>query len=53
MSNLAKLTKSQLIADYPKLNLKMSMTKDEMLAKINTASKPKPKTARQGVDGEY
>jgi len=52
MSDLAKLTKTQLIADYPKINLKMSMTKDQMIEKINSDSS-KPKTAKKGRDGEY
>ena len=52
MSNLAKLTKSQLVADYPKLDLKMSMTKDQMIEKINSQSSA-PKAAKQGRNGEY
>lgn len=52
MSNLAKLTKTQLIVDYPKLNLKMSMTKEQMIEKINTSA-PKASFAKSGLNGEY
>jgi hypothetical protein len=52
MSNLANFTKLQLIADNPRLDLKMSMTKDQMIAKIETTTKP-PKTAKTNRKGEY
>lgn len=52
MSNLAKSTKTQLIADYPKLGLKMSMTKDEMINKIETKA-PKASASKSPKKGEY
>ncbi len=52
MSNLKSLTKAQLVADYPKLDLKMSMTKDQMIEKIEN-NKTEAKTAKVGRGGEY
>ena len=52
MSNLAKLTKTQLMADYPNAGLKKSMTKDQMIEKIENKTS-EPKTAKKGRGGEY
>jgi hypothetical protein len=52
MSNLAKLTKSQLIADNPGLGLKMTMTKDAIITKIEDSA-PKAKSSKRKVNGEY
>jgi len=52
MSNLAKLTKSQLIADNPGLGLKMTMLKEEIIAVIEKKA-PKAKFSKKSASGEY
>ena len=56
-NELSKLTKSELVLEgqnrNPKVVLKMSMKKQEMIDKLNSTPKEQPKIARDGRYGEY